>query len=87
MREAKPPFSPQQVAAEFSDLFKSYNINHVMSDKTGLDWCVEAFAHFGITCEQSARAEDAAVYKLLAIIEFASRRAARPPKCCNRVSS
>ena len=55
MREAKPPFSPQQVAAEFSDLFKSYNINHVMSDKTGLDWCVEAFAHFGITCEQSAR--------------------------------
>jgi hypothetical protein len=54
VRERKPPFSPDDVVAEFSMLMKSYNISRATSDKWGGDWVGEAFRKYQITVEPHA---------------------------------
>ncbi len=41
IREAKPPFSPEQVTTEFAQFFKTYGINEVVSDRWGGAWVEE----------------------------------------------
>jgi hypothetical protein len=54
LREAKPPFSPEAVVKEYSDLFKSYGITTIIGDKYALEWPIEVFGKQGIRYEQSA---------------------------------
>lgn len=55
IRERKPPFSPDDVVTEFSDLMKSYGIFKAESDRWGGDWVGEAFRKQGITVEPCAK--------------------------------
>jgi hypothetical protein len=55
VRERKPPFSPEQVTAEFAALFKAYRITRIVADRFAGSWPVEAFAKFGIKVEHSAK--------------------------------
>jgi hypothetical protein len=43
LRERRPPFSPAEVAADFSALMKRYGGAHLISDRFGGEWVSEAF--------------------------------------------
>jgi hypothetical protein len=66
IRETKPPFSPESVVAEYSQLLKSYGIARLIGDRWGGAWCVEAFERHGISYEQSARPKSELYGDLLA---------------------
>jgi hypothetical protein len=56
LRERKPPFSPEQVVEEFSDLCRSYRVTKVRGDRYGGEWPREQFRKHGLnfeTCDQS----------------------------------
>lgn len=55
VRERKPPFSPEDVTAEFAELLKSYGITRVTGDAYAGEWPRERFATHGISYEVSSR--------------------------------
>jgi hypothetical protein len=55
IREARPPFSPEQVVADFSALLKAYRIDVIIGDKWAGTWPAERFATHRITYRPSAR--------------------------------
>jgi hypothetical protein len=48
VRERRPPFSPDDVAVEFSELLKSYGVRKVTGDRYGGEWPSERFRVHGI---------------------------------------
>jgi hypothetical protein len=54
IRERKPPFSPEDVVAEFSKLLKSYSVVSVTGDRYAGEWPREQFQKAGITYEAAA---------------------------------
>ena len=44
----RPPFSPEAVTKEFSDLLKSYRVSNVTGDRYGGEWPRERFREHGI---------------------------------------
>ncbi len=55
IRERKPPFSPEAVVVEFSDLLKRYRVSKVEGDRYAGEWPREAFKKHGVTYDASAR--------------------------------
>jgi hypothetical protein len=55
VRERRPPFSPEDVVAEFSECLKSYRISKVTGDKYAGEWPRERFTDHGVTYEPSAK--------------------------------
>jgi hypothetical protein len=55
IRERRPPFSPEDVVAEFVDLMKSFRISSCVGDRYAGLWVPEAFARHGIRYEPSER--------------------------------
>ena len=53
IRERRPPFSPEGVTAEFSDLLKSYDVSRVTGDAYAGEWPRERFATNVISYELS----------------------------------
>ena len=49
VRERRPPFSPEDVVAEFAQLLKSYRCTRVTGDRYGGEWPRERFRTHGIT--------------------------------------
>lgn len=43
VRETRPPFSPESVAAEYADLLKAYRVNRVTGDRYAGEWPREQF--------------------------------------------
>jgi hypothetical protein len=74
VREAKPPFSPAGVAAEFAQVLKSYRVSKVVGDHYGGEWPREAFKAHGIGYEAAAKPKSDLYRDLLAVIN--SRQAA-----------
>jgi hypothetical protein len=74
IREQKPPFSPEQVTAEFALLLKAYGVGKVIGDKYGGEFPKELFGKHGIRYEQSAQPKSELYLGLLAAIN--SRRVA-----------
>jgi hypothetical protein len=72
LREAKPPFSPEAVCVEFSNVMKSYGISAAQGDRFANQWPVEVFARYGIRYEQSAEPKSALYIALLPLLN--SRR-------------
>jgi hypothetical protein len=68
VREARVPFSPEQVVAEFSVLLKSYGISDVIGDKYAGLWPKERFAQYGISFSQSAKPKSDLYRDLLPLI-------------------
>jgi hypothetical protein len=55
IREARPPFSPEEVVAEFSTLLKSYRLKTVTGDRYAGLWPTERFEVHGIRYEAAAK--------------------------------
>lgn len=53
IREAVPPFQPQIVVAEFSEVLKNFDISTVVSDRYAGEWVRSAFQEHGIYVENS----------------------------------
>jgi hypothetical protein len=53
IRERKPPFSPEGVAAEFAADLKRYNIFEVHGDKYAGEWPAEQFLKYGVRYRSS----------------------------------
>jgi hypothetical protein len=73
VRERRPPFSPEDVVAEFSALLKSYRITKVQRDRYAGEWPRERFSGHGVTYEAAARPKSDLYRDLLPAIN--SRRA------------
>jgi hypothetical protein len=54
-RERKPPFSPENVVAEFAALLKTYRISKVTGDRYGGEWPRERFREHGIMYEAAGK--------------------------------
>ncbi len=48
LREAAPPFSPEQVVAAFADVLKQYRVSTVVGDRYAGEWPREQFSKRGI---------------------------------------
>ncbi len=68
LRERKPPFSPEDVIAEFAAILKSYGISKITSDRYAGVFPVELFRKHSITCEQSARPKSTLYQETLPLI-------------------
>jgi hypothetical protein len=55
LRERRPPFSPEDVTAEFAETLKSYGISKVTGDRFGGAWPTERFDVHGINYEAAAK--------------------------------
>ena len=62
IRAAKPPFSPDQVCADFAATLKDYHLHSVKGDRYAGEWPVERFRHHGIRYE-SAQKPKVEIYK------------------------
>lgn len=57
VRERRPPFSPEDVVAEFAALLKGYRITSVRGDRYGGEWPVEVFRKAGVTYQHAGRSK------------------------------
>jgi hypothetical protein len=48
VREVRPPFSPEAVVVEFSDLLKTYRLTSVTGDRYAGEWPRERFREHGV---------------------------------------
>jgi hypothetical protein len=71
IREAKPPFNPSVVVAEYASLLKSYKVGHLVGDRYAGAWPVEAFDKLGVRYEQSAKPKSDLFVDLLPLINSA----------------
>jgi hypothetical protein len=72
VREARPPFSPESVTAEFATVLKTYGITTIVGDRYAGEWPREQFAKFGITYSASAKVKSDLYVDCLPVIN--SRR-------------
>lgn len=49
VREARPPFSPEAVTAEFAEFFKGYGVDEITCDRWGGEWVHEQWRKHGFT--------------------------------------
>lgn len=71
VRERKPPFSPEAVVSEFSDLLRDYRISVVVGDRYAGEWPRERFAVHRIRYEPSAKPKSDLYRDLLPLINGA----------------
>ncbi|MCW2078286.1 UNVERIFIED_ORG: hypothetical protein M2193_000461 [Bradyrhizobium japonicum] len=55
IREAKPPFSPETIVEQYSDLLKTYRISKLLADRYAGEWVREKFLGHGITLDYAAK--------------------------------
>lgn len=68
LRERKPPFSPEDVVAEFAELLKSYKVSKVTGDRYAGEWPREQFRKAGITYELAVKPKSDLYRDLLPLI-------------------
>jgi hypothetical protein len=68
VRERKPPFSPDDVVAEFAALMKSYGIKEAQADRFGVDWVSEAFRKAGINVKPAEKPKSDIYRELLPLL-------------------
>lgn len=55
VRETRPPFSPEQVAADFAGVLKRYRLATATADRYAADFATEAMSRHGITLKASKK--------------------------------
>jgi hypothetical protein len=68
LRERKPPFSPEDVVAEFSELLKSYRVSKITGDRYAGEWPLERFREYGISYEPAQKPKSDLYRDILPII-------------------
>lgn len=53
LKESRPPFSPNEIIKDFSDILKSYGIGHVTGDRYAIGFVASGFMDNGIMFENS----------------------------------
>jgi hypothetical protein len=87
IRETKPPFSPENVVAEYSHLLKSYGIARLVGDRWGGVWCVESFERHGISYEQSAKPKSDLYIDLLPLLNSGRIHLLDHPKLVSQLTN
>ena len=78
IRERKPPFSPDDVAKEFANVLKSYNIAAIRGDRYGGEWPRERFRVHNIEYIPAAKPKSDL---------YASRASLKTNKLCGETAS
>jgi len=68
IRTRKPPFNPDEVVREFSELLKSYGVGRVEGDRYSGEWCVQAFLKQGIIYKNSERTKSEIYGEFLPVV-------------------
>jgi hypothetical protein len=68
LREARPPFAPDSVVAEFAQIMKAYRIRTVTGDNYAAEWPAERFRAHGITYKVSEKPRSDLYKELLPMI-------------------
>ena len=68
IRTRKPPFNPDEVVREFSELLKSYGVGRVEGDRYSGEWCVQAFLKQGIIYKNSERTKSEIYSEFLPVV-------------------
>ena len=68
LRERKPPFSPEDVVTEFSELLKTYHVSKIVGDRYAGEWPRERFREHEITYEPAAKPKSDLYRDLLPLI-------------------
>jgi hypothetical protein len=68
IRERKPPFSPDDVVAEFAALMKAYGVTTAQADRWGGDWVGEAFRKAGVTVKPAEKPKSDLYRELLPLL-------------------
>jgi hypothetical protein len=68
VREARPPFSPDQIAKEFADTIKSYGLRTVLGDRYGGMWPRERMAVHGVDYQVGVQAKSDIYLALLPLL-------------------
>ena len=68
LRERRPPFSPEDVVAEFAETLKSYGLGRVTGDRYGGDWVVERFRERGVAYSASEKPKNDIYRELLPLL-------------------
>ena len=66
--EEPPPFSPDDVAAQFAAVLQSYRISTVKADKWGAQWVAAPFRRHGITIDDTAEPKSALYLRLVPLL-------------------
>ena len=68
IREAKPPFAPENVVLEFSEILRNYDIAEVEADRYAGEWVVDSFRRNGIEVIPSERSKSEIYLEFLPLI-------------------
>lgn len=68
IRTRKPPFNPDEVAREFSELLKTYGVSMVTGDRYSASWCSESFAKYGVIYKDSERSKSEIYSEFLPLV-------------------
>lgn len=71
VREARPPFSPETVVAEFAALLRAYGIARVVGDRYAGEWPREQFRKHGVAYEPSKRTKSEIYVDVLPLLNSA----------------
>jgi len=80
VREIRPPFSPEQVVAEYAGLLKAYGVSKVQGDRYAGEFPRELFRKHGITYEPSERTKSDIYRELLPLLNAARCELLDSPK-------
>lgn len=87
IREIRPPFSPDDVVAEFAVLAKSYRIHSGEADHWGGDWVAQAFRKHNVTIMQCAKPKSQIYLELLPMINARRCGLLDHPRAINQLCS
>jgi hypothetical protein len=68
VREAKPPFSPEDITREFASFVLTYRIKQVRGDRYAGEWPAEQFRKWGVDYQPSAKPKSDIYNKLLPMV-------------------
>jgi hypothetical protein len=68
LREVRPPFSPDQVVREFSELLRTYRVTTVRGDRYGGEWPRERFRRHGIDYQPADKTKSEIYAELLPLL-------------------
>lgn len=87
VREIAPPFSPEEVAAEFSETLKSYGLNRVTGDAYAGFWPREQFAKHGIEYIVSEKNKSSIYRELLPVLNSKKAKLLDVPRMIHQLTS
>jgi hypothetical protein len=86
VREARPPFSPEQVTQEFSSTLKSYGVSRVQGDKYAGEWPREQFRKHGVSYDLCTKSKSDLYVALLPILNSIRVELLDHPKVLNQLN-